>query len=196
MSPEETTFTVFFISLTAMIGRELQKKSSTKHSKMEKTILSTNNNDTTYGDGIGSADNFSTLSEGGKSLLSSFDKVINFSHDDPERLPEDSLYKNRFLDPLHVSKLEEARARAQLDLAFEVLGVMKERNLSASPVAYKCLIDACGRCGDTDRATDLLKRMHSDGIVADGVVYSCLVAAFSAESAWKKTCGEVDIPGE
>jgi hypothetical protein len=40
--------------------------------------------------------------------------------------------------------------------------------------------------------------MHEDGIVADGVVYSSLVSAFSAENAWKQALGEVreELPGE
>ena len=58
--------------------------------------------------------------------------------------------------------------------------------------------DACGRCGDTERATQLLARMHEDGIVADGVVYSSLVSAFSAENAWKRVSGEFqdELPGK
>jgi pentatricopeptide repeat protein len=82
-------------------------------------------------------------------------------------------------------------AKAELGIAFEMLKMMKERGLRADPEAYQCLIDACGRCGDTDRATQLLSRMHEDGIVADGVVYSSLVAAFSADNAWKQASGEV-----
>ena len=66
------------------------------------------------------------------------------------------------------------------------------------PPCGRSLIDACGRCGDTGRATQLLSRMHEDGIVADGVVYSSLVSAFSAENAWKQASGEVrdELPGE
>ena len=75
--------------------------------------------------------------------------------------------------------------------------MMKKRELKADPEAYQCLIDACGRVGDTKRATELLAKMHEDGIVADGVVYSCLVSAFSAESAWKQASGvkEEELPG-
>jgi pentatricopeptide repeat protein len=79
-----------------------------------------------------------------------------------------------------------------------MLKMLKERGLRADPEAFECLIDACGRCGDTDRATELLGRMHEDGIVADGVVYSSLVAAFSAaENDWKRVTGEFqeDLPG-
>ena len=100
--------------------------------------------------------------------------------------------KSRFTDKLSLLEIEEAKAtaRAQLGLAFDILHMMRERGLKADPSVYQCLIDACGRCGDTERATQLLGRMHEDGIVADGVVYACLVAAFSAENAWKKKLGQ------
>lgn len=99
----------------------------------------------------------------------------------------DSKPKERFRDKLSDFQIEEAKTkgRAQLGLAFEMLTMMKKRALQADPEAYQCLIDACGRVGDTKRATELLGKMHEDGIVADGTVYACLVSAFSAESAWK-----------
>lgn len=106
--------------------------------------------------------------------------------------------RQRFTDSLSALQIEEAKAtgRAQLGLAFEMLTMMKKRALRADPEAYQCLIDACGRVGDTKRATDLLAKMHEDGIVADGTVYACLVSAFSAESAWKKGTKEEDLPGK
>jgi len=98
-----------------------------------------------------------------------------------------SKMKARFRDKLSDLQIEEAKAkgRAQLGLAFEMLTMMKKRALQADPEAYQSLIDACGRVGDTKRATELLAKMHEDGIVADGTVYACLVSAFSAESAWQ-----------
>lgn len=108
--------------------------------------------------------------------------------------------KSRFTDKLSVLELEEAKAtaKAQIGMAFEILQMMRERGLKADPSVYQCLIEACGRCGDTDHATLLLSRMHDDGIVADGVVYACLVSAFSAENAWKKKIGKTknNLPGE
>jgi len=106
--------------------------------------------------------------------------------------------RRRFTDSLSTLQIEEAKAtgRAQLQLAFEMLTMMKKRALRADPEAYQCLIDACGRVGDTQRATDLLGKMHEDGIVADGTVYACLVSAFSAETAWKKGTKEEDLPGK
>lgn len=106
--------------------------------------------------------------------------------------------RRRFTDSLSTLQIEEAKAtgRAQLGLAFEMLTMMKKRALRADPEAYQCLIDACGRVGDTKRATELLAKMHEDGIVADGTVYACLVSAFSAETAWKNGTKEEDLPGE
>lgn len=86
------------------------------------------------------------------------------------------------------STLEEAKATAiaQIEIAFEMLEMMRKRELKPDPVSYQCLIEACGRVGDIGSATKLLARMHDDGIVADGVVYSSLVSAFSAESPSSK----------
>jgi pentatricopeptide repeat protein len=107
--------------------------------------------------------------------------------------------RSRFRDTLSSLQIEEATAtaKAQLGLAFEMLTMMKNRGLKADPQAYQCLVDACGRCGDTERATELLGKMHEDGIVADGVVYSCLVSAFSADNAMRKIHGKADedLPG-
>ncbi len=189
-SPEETTFTVFFMVLTNMIGRDLQKLSSNRHSILDKTMLETQSF------GYDDSDSDSYLSEA-KNLDSEFLKTMP-SSSSLSVGTTDSSPRNRFRDSPNISKVEEAKATAsaQLDLAFEMLDIMRERKLSARSVVYKCLIDACGRCGDTDRATKLVNRMHDDGIVADGVVYSCLVAAFSAESSWRKVSGKRDLPGE
>ena len=105
--------------------------------------------------------------------------------------------RRRFRDSLSTQKIEEAKAtgRAQLGLAFEMLTMTKKRALKADPEAYQSLIDACGRVGDTKRATELLAKMHEDGIVADGTVYACLVSAFSNDTAWKKGTNEEELPG-
>lgn len=109
---------------------------------------------------------------------------------------DESKPRERFRDKLSDLQIEEAKVtgRAQLGLAFEMLVMMKKRALKADPEAYQCLIDACGRVGDTKRATDLLAKMHEDGIVADGTVYACLVSAFSADSAWKGGAQEEELP--
>ena len=126
--------------------------------------------------------------EKGKKILSTYSHTSNEASEGG---------KNRFRDSLNALEIEEAKAtgRAQLGLAFEMLTMMKKRALKADPEAYQSLIDACGRVGDTKRASDLLARMHEDGIVADGTVYACLVAAFSADTAWRNGTKDEDLPG-
>lgn len=89
-----------------------------------------------------------------------------------------------------IVEYEEARevASAQLDLAFEVLSTMALRQLSADSDAYLSLMEACGRCGDTQRALSLIDLMRHDGFVADSEVLSCFVSAFAHDGA-----GGIDI---
>lgn len=165
-SPEATTFTVFLVAYTASIGKELLDFSDNVHDcEDERRILASYTTDTTDCDS----------------------EITPVVEDTKESHNEDGfLSERRFKATISSARIEEAKARAsaQLSLAFEILDIMKEREIKIDPVAYKCLIDACGRCGDTQRATQLLTRMHDDGIVADGVVYSCLVSAFSVENTY------------
>lgn len=166
ISPEATTFTVFLLAFTSSIGKELLDFSNNLHEcEDERHILASYTADTTDCD-------------------SEITPVVEETKDSHQ---EDRVRSEmRFKGTISSARIEEAKARAsaQLNLAFEILDIMKEREIKIDPVAYKCLIDACGRCGDTDRATQLLTRMHEDGIVADGVVYSCLVSAFSVENTY------------
>ena len=70
-------------------------------------------------------------------------------------------------------------AEAQLDLAFEALSTMTMRELPTDADAFKSLMAACGRCGNTTRAVQLIEIMKRDGFVADREIYSCFLAAFS-----------------
>lgn len=84
-----------------------------------------------------------------------------------------------------IVEYEEAReiSTAQLDLAFETLSTMSLRYLSVDSDAYLSLMHACGRCGDTPRALNLIDLMKQDGFVADGEVLSCFVSAFAHHDA-------------
>lgn len=79
------------------------------------------------------------------------------------------------------AEYEEARevAVAQLDLAFDTLKMMEVRGLLTDPDVFKSLMEACGRCGDTKRALELIETMKRDGLVADNEVLSCFMAAFA-----------------
>eukprot|EP00536_Pseudo-nitzschia_multiseries_P000289 jgi/Psemu1/249345/estExt_Genewise1Plus.C_40091 len=175
-SPEVATFTVFFMAFSAVVGKELMGMNNDFDDEEEGTpILATYSH--TADEEIES-ETVTTASTSAET-------------DETEEEP-----KMRFRDSLNALEIEEAKAmgRAQLALAFEMLTMMKKRALRADPEAYQSLIDACGRVGDTKRASDLLARMHEDGIVADGTVYACLVAAFSADTAWRNGTKDEDLP--
>ncbi|KAL9179233.1 hypothetical protein ACHAXT_008523 [Thalassiosira profunda] len=188
---EVTTFSVFFLTFTAVVGKDLDLIDGDSLDRLDrKSIVSTCPKD----------EKRKLENESGH-IADLVDEIV-MDADLPqtptkkerkeEKVPEKSPARNRFNDKLSTLKIMEAKetAKAELVVAFEMLKMMKERGLKCDPEAYQCLIDACGRCGDTDRATQLLARMHEDGIVADGVVYSSLVSAFSADNAWKQASGE------
>ena len=94
------------------------------------------------------------------------------------------------------AEYEEARevASAQLELAFETLKTASMRGLPADLDAYKSLMEACGRCGDTQRALLLIELMKHDGFVLDGEILSCFVQAFAHEPSGLAASDEENAP--
>ena len=97
----------------------------------------------------------------------------------PAKLPSARSRRDR----LHrtESKREEAAevARSQLDLAFDMLEMMKARNIPLSDrQVFRQLIDACGRCQNSKRARDTLDMMSAAGVSCDGEILMSYVAAF------------------
>ena len=76
---------------------------------------------------------------------------------------------------------DEARevSSAQLDLAFQTLATLSLRGRAADADSYLSLMEACGRCGDTQYALKLMELMKNDGFVADSEVLASFVAAFA-----------------
>ena len=60
---------------------------------------------------------------------------------------------------------------------------MTQDGCSPNNITYSCLISACERGGQFDRALDWYQRMQSSGVQADGIIYRCAVpvAAGGAE---------------
>lgn len=177
------------MTFTAVVGKDLMDMSNDSLSQMDdQTILSTCKDHKQE-----KRDDSEKIANLVDAIVMDADLPASPSRVQKTSTPKKTPVRHRFNDKLSTLKIMEAKetSKAELGIAFEMLKMMKERGLSADPEAYQCLIDACGRCGDTDRATQLLSRMHEDGIVADGVVYSSLVAAFSAENAWKQASGDV-----
>lgn len=79
------------------------------------------------------------------------------------------------------NEIEKARsvAKAQVDLGYNTLKMMRLRKLPTESITYKSLIEACGRCGIAHRATQLLEMMTQDGLAVDSEVYFCFINAFS-----------------
>ena len=152
--PSSATFTVFFISYTAVVGKDLKNlQDAPDHPDSAPPLprfnrLSTNDSD----DSDDSASSFVTAA----SVASS---------DSPHAMRRLKSSREEFLEET------KATAKAQLDLAFDILTMMRNRKLTPESYAYQCLIEACGRCGDTDRVCELLGMMHEDGVVADSIVY-------------------------
>jgi hypothetical protein len=72
-----------------------------------------------------------------------------------------------------------AIAKAQIDLGFNTLRMMRRRKLPSESITYKTLIEACGRCGIAHRAQQLMEMMTQDGFALDSEVYYAFVNAFS-----------------
>ncbi|KAG7361639.1 DENN (AEX-3) domain containing protein [Nitzschia inconspicua] len=79
------------------------------------------------------------------------------------------------------AEFEEIRdvAAAQLDLAFDALKIMGNRGLLSDPDVFKSMMEACGRCGDTKRALELIRIMKRDKLVTDNDVLVCFMASFA-----------------
>lgn len=79
------------------------------------------------------------------------------------------------------NELETAQlvAMRQLDLAFSVLDEMCLRSLPTDQFAFKILMEACGRCGSTRRATQLITMMKDQYSPVDSEIYSNYLSAFS-----------------
>jgi pentatricopeptide repeat protein len=85
-------------------------------------------------------------------------------------------------------------ANAQLDLGFEVIKSLSSRGLSADLDAFKSLMQACGRCRNTERALELTGLMKEQELAPDSEILSCFIAAFAAESEDEIEVAELESP--
>lgn len=89
------------------------------------------------------------------------------------------------LTPVRKHRAEELRAeaRAQLGLAFHILRYLRyELKHKADALTYQCLMNACGKIGETSMGSSLMTLMHEDGCVVETDMYQTLVSAFSAKN--------------
>ena len=206
-SASSATFTVFFMAYTAVVGKDLKELEDGGDNAFDtaerKSVLFNRLSSADEDELRGAVGVQTTVSEtGSEAYESAAEEEItgtveamstNESTDSSKGSETASKRRSSKIKSIKEEMLEEARAtaKAQLDLAFEVLLMMRRRDVMPESFAYQCLIDACGRCGDTNRVCELLGMMHEDGVVADSVVYSCLVKAFSVDTHKKKNS---DLP--
>ena len=97
-----------------------------------------------------------------------------------------------------VEEYEEAveAALAQLDLGFEVLKALSSRGLPADMDAFRSLMDACGRCRNTQRALELTKLMKEQELASDSEILSLFVSAFAAGVQDELDVAEFESPRE
>jgi len=94
-------------------------------------------------------------------------------------------------DSFYDEELEIESAHLELDLAFEVLDMMNERNISMTDyVAYSRLMEACSRCGALVLAKRLMTKMAESNMATDGDTISSYMNAISSSRLFPVT----DLP--
>ena len=94
--------------------------------------------------------------------------------------PADEFVKSASEEELE-NEIAKARAvaKAQIDLGFNTLKMMRLRRLPTEAITYKTLIEACGRCGIAHRAQTMMEMMTQDGMALDSEVVFAFIKAFS-----------------
>lgn len=151
-SPEVTSFVLFFVAFTGVIGREL---SAVKQNE--------------YRFEIGSDVYHPMLPQFSK-------KSIDQDSDQNSRRQRN----NDFDDDMEVAR---TIAKAQVDVAYNVLQLMHTRKLPPEPAAYKLLIQACGRCKLRKYAPKIMELLARDRLAANPDIYTALIAAFSNDDS-------------
>jgi hypothetical protein len=82
--------------------------------------------------------------------------------------------------------MEVARtiAKAQIDLAYRTLSLMRARKLPPEPLVYKLLIQTCGRCKMTHVASLMMEMIARDGLATDASICTALISAFSNDETY------------
>jgi pentatricopeptide repeat protein len=102
----------------------------------------------------------------------------------PTPVDSRTLSRRSSLFDSEAAEVEEARevAVAQLNLAFETLATVALRRIPTDADTFKSLMQACGRCGNTERAVQLIEMMRRDGFAADSETYSLFMKSFANDN--------------
>ena len=117
----------------------------------------------------------------GKELAAVEEKHASDNSSDDLPQPVSPLSRKKSLANLD-DDIEVARtiAKAQIDLAYHTLSLMRARKLPPEPIAYKLLIQACGQCKVTHRASSIMDMLTREGLATNSEIYTGLITAFSS----------------
>lgn len=76
-------------------------------------------------------------------------------------------------------EISQLVATGHLDLAFSALDMVLLRKIPIDQDSFRSLMESCGRCGNTERATQLMVLMKTRHIIVDSEMYSSYLTAFS-----------------
>lgn len=76
-------------------------------------------------------------------------------------------------------EMSQLVAAGHLELAFSALDMVLLRKIPIDQDSFRALMEACGRCGNTDRATQLMALMKAKHLAVDSEMYSSYLTAFS-----------------
>jgi len=177
------TFTVYLLIYCDVVGRELENaRNKMKKDSDQNSILlnigmteSDTKQETRHG----------LIPDRSLSLCSSSSDCHDGDEEkqSPKGLNTQSM-ENLSLEEKEPLCLDEAKivATAQLDLAFSVLRTMSLRKLPIDSDGYRFMMEACGRCGNSQRASQLLRLMRGNGFAVDSEIYSKFVLAFTVSN--------------
>jgi len=183
------TFTVYFLIYCDVIGRDLEHVRNEKSDGIEPGSISKRSSVDYANCGEYGVAGSALIPDCSRSMCSS--KVSKAICCDESVVENTSSIvrpsTNYTIDKMNAKKqveLDEAKliATAQLDLAFSALLTMAMRKLPTDPDAYRFLMEACGRCGSSERASELLYSMRNDGLVLDSEIKSNYLTAFTVSN--------------
>ncbi|CAM9142204.1 unnamed protein product [Chrysoparadoxa australica] len=203
MSPQATVFSIHLMAFAAAIGREPGlseqlglKKKTRAASMVGEGMAGPPVNCVLYGHRV--ADLIDYLRAGGErdghKLMDVLEKELmvdrNATAQGPLIMGEEVKGDNELGVPANQalpdwdSPEEKAYARNQmLCLAFELLDIMGQ-GLEVEELVYRTLIGACGRCGNSERAMEVVEHMMTAGIVPDAMMQHCLLEAYAMDQNW------------
>jgi pentatricopeptide repeat protein len=197
-SPDVGTFTVIIFVYAAIVGREWQVY--TKKRREEDANKDPNDNDTSDHPSTHCCERCPDDSmDMINSTLSYISSTASQAYDSYVNTPVDHyavLCATEGANAVSVPETEEGAveyeeakeiAAAQLDVAFDLLATMQLRGLPVDADVYVSMMEACGRCGNANRALELIQKLKHDGFVADKEMLTGLLVAFMQEN------GENDV---